>query len=84
MIDAGLREKLNKILALDYFTMTPEMKAPVDVAAVVGKFNSSMQVAEAGVSQSQEELQTSGTPLHYEHKVTYFPALMILISIFIF
>ncbi|XP_020258537.1 uncharacterized protein LOC109834936 [Asparagus officinalis] len=31
---AGLREKLKKIMALDYFTMTPEMKAPVDVAVL--------------------------------------------------
>ncbi|XVE84924.1 hypothetical protein DITRI_Ditri17bG0050800 [Diplodiscus trichospermus] len=30
---AGLRERLNKIMALDYFTTTPEMKAPVEVAA---------------------------------------------------
>ncbi|KAL3824184.1 hypothetical protein ACJIZ3_020213 [Penstemon smallii] len=30
---AGLREKLNKIMASDYFTTTPEIKAPVDVAA---------------------------------------------------
>ncbi|KAG6396538.1 hypothetical protein SASPL_142689 [Salvia splendens] len=30
---AGLREKLNKIMASEYFTTTPEIKAPVDVAA---------------------------------------------------
>ncbi|CAN1852541.1 hypothetical protein LINPERHAP1_LOCUS40688 [Linum perenne] len=30
---AGLREKLNKIMASDYFTTTPEIKASVDVAA---------------------------------------------------
>ncbi|KAB2032066.1 hypothetical protein ES319_D05G346200v1 [Gossypium barbadense] len=30
---AGLRERLNKIMALDYFTTTPEMKAPVEVVA---------------------------------------------------
>ncbi|KAK8579467.1 hypothetical protein V6N13_142676 [Hibiscus sabdariffa] len=30
---AGLRERLDKIMALDYFTTTPEMKAPVEVAA---------------------------------------------------
>lgn len=35
---AGLRERLNKILASDYFTATPEMKAPVDVAAAAGKY----------------------------------------------
>ncbi|XP_022775987.1 uncharacterized protein LOC111317807 isoform X2 [Durio zibethinus] len=30
---SGLRERLNKIMALDYFTTSPEMKAPVEVAA---------------------------------------------------
>ncbi|KAL6566494.1 hypothetical protein OROGR_002109 [Orobanche gracilis] len=30
---SGLREKLNKIMASDYFTTTPEIKAPVEVAA---------------------------------------------------
>lgn len=33
VLDAGLREKLNKIMASDYFTTTPEIKAPVEVAA---------------------------------------------------
>ncbi|KAG6521893.1 uncharacterized protein LOC122052434 [Zingiber officinale] len=41
---SGLREKLNKILASDYFTTTPEMKAPGDVAAAVGKYGASCQV----------------------------------------
>ncbi|MQL99824.1 hypothetical protein Taro_032550, partial [Colocasia esculenta] len=35
---AGLRERFHKILASDYFTTTPELKAPVDVAAAVGKY----------------------------------------------
>ncbi|EOA40534.1 hypothetical protein CARUB_v10009264mg [Capsella rubella] len=37
---AALREKLKKIMASDYFTTTPEMKAPVDVAAAVGNYTS--------------------------------------------
>ncbi|XP_074558073.1 uncharacterized protein LOC141813969 isoform X2 [Curcuma longa] len=41
---SGLREKLNKILASDYFTTTPEMKAPGDVAAAVGKYGAACQV----------------------------------------
>ncbi|KAG6522031.1 uncharacterized protein LOC122052523 [Zingiber officinale] len=41
---SGLREKLNKILASDYFTTTPEMKAPGDVAAAVGKYGASCQI----------------------------------------
>ncbi|KAJ8773774.1 hypothetical protein K2173_006424 [Erythroxylum novogranatense] len=36
---AGLREKLNKIMASDYFTTTPEMKAPVEVAAAAAAGN---------------------------------------------
>ncbi|XP_057777086.1 uncharacterized protein LOC130995711 [Salvia miltiorrhiza] len=37
---AGLRQKLNKIMASDYFTTTPEIKAPVEVAAVMGNYTS--------------------------------------------
>ncbi|KAK4423779.1 hypothetical protein Salat_1960800 [Sesamum alatum] len=37
---AGLREKLNKIMASDYFTTTPEIKAPVEVAAAAGNYTS--------------------------------------------
>ncbi|KAL8532560.1 hypothetical protein ACS0TY_008955 [Phlomoides rotata] len=37
---ASLREKLNKIMASEYFTTTPEIKAPVDVAAAAGNYNS--------------------------------------------
>lgn len=36
--DAELRERLNKIMASDYFTTTPEMKAPVEVAAAAGNY----------------------------------------------
>ncbi|KAJ6719505.1 GLYCINE-RICH PROTEIN [Salix purpurea] len=35
---AELRERLNKIMASDYFTTTPEMKAPVEVAAAAGNY----------------------------------------------
>ncbi|KAG6758950.1 hypothetical protein POTOM_035413 [Populus tomentosa] len=35
---AELRERLNKIMASDYFTTTPEMKAPVEVAAAAGSY----------------------------------------------
>ncbi|KAE8701484.1 thioredoxin H7-like [Hibiscus syriacus] len=35
---AGLRERLKKIMALEYFTTTPEMKAPVEVAAAAGTY----------------------------------------------
>ncbi|XP_062160300.1 uncharacterized protein LOC133867561 [Alnus glutinosa] len=36
---AGLRERLNKIMASDYFTTTPEMKASVEVAAAAAAGN---------------------------------------------
>ncbi|XP_030447868.1 uncharacterized protein LOC115670688 [Syzygium oleosum] len=36
---ASLRERLNKIMASDYFTTTPEMKAPVDMAAAAASGN---------------------------------------------
>ncbi|MCL7030302.1 hypothetical protein MKW94_000588 [Papaver nudicaule] len=35
---AGLRKRLNKIKASDYYTIAPEMKAPVEVAAAAEKF----------------------------------------------
>lgn len=38
ILDTGLREKLNKIMASDYFTTTPEIKAPVEVAAAAGNY----------------------------------------------
>lgn len=36
----------------DYYTTTPEMKAPVDVAAAVGKYNAACQ---APVSEASED-----------------------------
>ena len=32
VVDSALRERLNKIMDSDYFTTSPEMKAPVEVA----------------------------------------------------
>ena len=32
VVDSALRERLNKIMALDYFTTLSKMKAPVEVA----------------------------------------------------
>ncbi|OWM89581.1 hypothetical protein CDL15_Pgr024329 [Punica granatum] len=55
---AELRERLNKIMVSDYFTATPEMKAPVDVAAAgnyapfqVQVNGSSLQVTEVPVQE---------------------------------
>ncbi|KAI4384250.1 hypothetical protein MLD38_002428 [Melastoma candidum] len=36
---AALRERLNKIMSLEYFTTMPEMKAPVEVAAAAAAGN---------------------------------------------
>ena len=33
VVDSALRERLNKVMASDYFTTSPKMKAPVEVAA---------------------------------------------------
>ena len=33
VVDSTLRERLNKIMASDYFTTSLEMKAPVEIAA---------------------------------------------------
>ncbi|KAG1368810.1 hypothetical protein COCNU_14G012780 [Cocos nucifera] len=63
---AGLREKLNKIMASDYFTTTPEMKAPVDVAAAVGKYGTTSQVQISGTTSPSA--QTEGSPTHHQHK----------------
>lgn len=49
---ASLREKLKKIMDSDYYTATPEMKAPDDVAAAVGKYSAACQVL---VSEADEE-----------------------------
>ncbi|XP_068648498.1 uncharacterized protein [Aristolochia californica] len=52
----GLKERLNKILASDYFTTTPEMKAPIDVAAAAGKYAPcQVPLPETEVPESQEE-----------------------------
>ncbi|RWW30913.1 hypothetical protein GW17_00004488, partial [Ensete ventricosum] len=71
---AELREKLNKILASDYFTTTPEMKAPGDVAAAVGKYGVACQVpiSEYMVAPSPV-VQTEGapTPVSCQQKVTF-------------
>ncbi|KAJ1423577.1 putative keratin, type I cytoskeletal 10 [Sesbania bispinosa] len=67
---AGLREKLNKIMSSEYFTTTPEMKAPVEVAAAAAAGNyGSFQVpvhgsvvpVEVDGSDSQPQEKEEGT-----------------------
>lgn len=43
LIDAELRQRLNKIMASEYFTTTPEMTAPVDVAGKYGSYQLPVQ-----------------------------------------
>jgi len=51
---AGLREKLKKIMASDYFTTTPEMKAPIEVAAAAGNY-ASVEIATGHYQQKEED-----------------------------
>ena len=51
-VDSGVRAKLDRIMASDYYTAQPEMRATVDVAAAVGKYG-------AGDVQAQESMVVS-------------------------
>uniref|UniRef100_A0A7N0UKI5 Glycine-rich protein n=1 Tax=Kalanchoe fedtschenkoi TaxID=63787 RepID=A0A7N0UKI5_KALFE len=62
---AGLRERLNKIMASEYFTTTPEMKAPVDVAAAAAGNYGSYQVPVQG---SDVTGQSEASVAQYEHQ----------------
>ncbi|XVE92554.1 hypothetical protein REPUB_Repub01dG0107600 [Reevesia pubescens] len=64
---AGLRERLNKIMALDYFTTTPEMKAPVEVAAAAAGTYTSFQVPVHGVPISVP-VQVEDSVVQYQQK----------------
>lgn len=61
-VDASLRERLNKIMASDYFTTTPEMKAPVEVAAA-GNYASFQQIPITGPTQVE------GSVAQFQHTV---------------
>ncbi|XP_043725017.1 uncharacterized protein LOC122671703 isoform X2 [Telopea speciosissima] len=61
---AGLRERLNKILASDYFTTTPEMKAPVEVVAAAGKY----VPCQVPMQDSPVPIQVEGAYTHYQQK----------------
>lgn len=66
---AGLRERLNKIMASDYFTTTPEMKAPVEVAAAGNYASFQVPVMEddsVAQYQQQDELETN----YQEHETS--------------
>ncbi|XP_078171088.1 glycine-rich protein [Carex rostrata] len=74
---AALKEKLKKIISSDFFTATPEMKAPVEVAAAVGQLHISegstvpSETAEGDIDtldnkEEQENSQSSET--YTEHQ----------------
>ncbi|XP_039008990.1 uncharacterized protein LOC120137256 [Hibiscus syriacus] len=52
---AGLRQRLNKIMSLDYFTTTPEIKDPVEVAAAAAGTYTSFQVEDSAEHTSQRK-----------------------------
>lgn len=61
---AGLRERLNKIMSSDYFTTTPEMKAPVEMAAAASY--GSFQVPVHG--SVPVPVQVEGEAVQYQEK----------------
>ncbi|KAL0364093.1 UNVERIFIED_CONTAM: hypothetical protein Sangu_0506900 [Sesamum angustifolium] len=69
LVYAGLREKLDKIMASDYFTTTPEIKAPVEVAAAVGNYTSFQVPVHASViPQDSFTLPVEGSAAEYEQE----------------
>ncbi|THG01673.1 hypothetical protein TEA_008249 [Camellia sinensis var. sinensis] len=62
---AGLRAKLNKIMASDYFTTTPEMKATVEMAAAAAGNYASFQVPVHG---SMVPVQVEGSDEQYQQR----------------
>ncbi|KAI5679096.1 hypothetical protein M9H77_10046 [Catharanthus roseus] len=67
---AGLRDKLNKIMCSDYFTATPEMRAPVEMAAAAGTY-ASFQVPVHGGSVVSVDAPVSvqASSSQHEHQV---------------
>ncbi|KAH7570171.1 hypothetical protein ACOSP7_018147 [Xanthoceras sorbifolium] len=64
---AGLRERLSKIMLSDYFTTTPEMKAPGEMAAAAnyGSFQVPVHVSVAPVSVP---VQVEGSAVEYQEE----------------
>lgn len=76
--DAGLRDKLNKIMCSDYFTATPEMRAPVEMAAAAGTY-ASFQVPVHGGSVVSVDAPVSvqASSSQHEHQVSTFLVLKV-------
>ncbi|GFZ00120.1 glycine-rich protein [Actinidia rufa] len=70
---AALRMKLNKIMASDYFTTTPEMKATVEMAAAAAGNYTSFQVPLNGsVVAESVPVQVDGQFQQKDEDATYF------------
>ena len=67
ILDAGLREKLNKIMASDYFTTTPEMKLPGEVVAAAAAGN--YVGFHVPLHSSMVQVQDEGSIAQYHQKV---------------
>ncbi|KAF8402236.1 hypothetical protein HHK36_013188 [Tetracentron sinense] len=65
---AGFRVRLNKILASDYFTTTPEMKALVEVAAAAGTFAPCQVPVDNSTVPFLEPVQEQDAFAHYQRK----------------
>ncbi|KAJ0094327.1 hypothetical protein Patl1_16308 [Pistacia atlantica] len=64
---AELRERLNKIMGSDYFTTTPEMKAPVEMAAAAN-YGSFQMPVHGSVVPVSVPVQVEGSAVQYEEK----------------
>ncbi|KAK9276037.1 hypothetical protein L1049_005568 [Liquidambar formosana] len=65
---AGLRERLNKIMSSDYFTTTPEMKAPVEVAAAAGNYASFQVPVHGSMVPVTVPVQVEGSVGQYQQE----------------
>ncbi|KAA8533027.1 hypothetical protein F0562_032856 [Nyssa sinensis] len=76
---AGLRARLNKIMASDYFTTTPEMKAPVEVvaAAAAGNYASFQVPVHGSIMPVNVPVQVEGSGEEYQPKLQ--PRLQLLL-----
>ncbi|KAK0573092.1 hypothetical protein LWI29_002868 [Acer saccharum] len=63
---AELRERLSKIMVSDYFTTTPEMKAPGEMAAAANY--GSFQLPVHSVAPVQVPVQVEGSAVQYQEK----------------
>ncbi|KAL2519423.1 glycine-rich protein [Abeliophyllum distichum] len=69
---AKLREKLNKSLASDYFTTTPKMKAPVEMAAAAaaaGSYSSFQVPVHGSVVELNVPVQVESSAADYPQEV---------------